>query len=119
MVIIIIASVSTVALLVVLMSYYYQHQYRTVILGKNQLVRFNVTNDTDKLGIFKIYPTAKNGETWFFNSADPNDGQFDSNGAEISRNSDGSWHVNPGITRMSFGGLYLSLFVDPSILLIA
>ncbi|MGA7977636.1 MAG: hypothetical protein WB975_10395, partial [Nitrososphaeraceae archaeon] len=99
-VVIIIASVSTVALLVVLTSNYYQYQYRTATLGEKHLVRFNVTHNTDKLGIFKIYPTAKNGETWFFNSADPNDGQFDSNGAEISRNSDGSWHVSPGITRM-------------------
>jgi len=99
-VVILIASVSTVALLVVLTTYYYQNQYRSAVLENNHLVRFNVTNDTDKLGIFKIYPTAKNGETWFFNSADPNDGQFDSNGADISRNSDGSWHVNPGITRM-------------------
>ncbi len=69
-------------------------------MGRTLLVRFNVTNETDKLGVLKIYPTAKDGETWVFNSADPNDGQFDSNGAEISRNQDGSWHVNPGITRM-------------------
>ena len=98
--VILIASVSTVAFFVVLTSYYYQYQHRSAVIGNNHLVRFNVTNDTDKIRIFKIYPTAKNGETWFFNSADPNDGQFDSNGAEISRNSDGSWHVNPGITRM-------------------
>ena len=52
MVIIIIASVSTVALLVVLTSYYYQYQYRSAVLENNHLVRFNVTNDTDKLRDF-------------------------------------------------------------------
>ena len=47
-----------------------------------------------------IYPTLPGGETWFFNPTDPDDGQFDRNGAEISKNSDGSWHLKPGTTRM-------------------
>ena len=54
----------------------------------------------DKFGILEIYPTANKGETWFFNSHYPIDGQFDRNEANITRNSDGSWHVAPGITRM-------------------
>ena len=54
----------------------------------------------DKLGVLEIYPTANKGETWFFNSSYPNDGQFDSNDANITKNSDGSWHVAPGKTRM-------------------
>ena len=49
----------------------------------------------------KIYPTSAGGETWFFNPDNPVDGQFDSNGAEISKNSDGSWHLKPGTTRMN------------------
>ncbi|MGB8158613.1 MAG: discoidin domain-containing protein, partial [Nitrososphaeraceae archaeon] len=49
----------------------------------------------------EIYPTAAGGETWFFNPNNPVDGQFDSNGAEISKNSDGSWHLKPGTTRMN------------------
>ena len=49
----------------------------------------------------EIYPTATGGETWFFNPNNPVDGQFDSNGAEISKNSDGSWHLKPGTTRMN------------------
>ena len=48
-----------------------------------------------------IYPTVAGGETWFFNPNNPVDGQFDSNGAEISKNSDGSWHLKPGTTRMN------------------
>lgn len=48
-----------------------------------------------------IYPTSAGGETWFFNPDNPVDGQFDSNGAEISKNSDGSWHLEPGTTRMN------------------
>jgi hypothetical protein len=54
----------------------------------------------DKFGVLEIYPTANKGETWFFNSSFPIDGQFDRNEANITRNSDGSWHVAPGITRM-------------------
>ena len=51
-------------------------------------------------GVKMIYPTLSGGETWFFNTTNPNDGQFDRNGAEISKNSDGSWHLKPGTTRM-------------------
>ncbi|MGB8027413.1 MAG: discoidin domain-containing protein, partial [Nitrososphaeraceae archaeon] len=51
-------------------------------------------------GVKMIYPTLSGGETWFFNPTNPNDGQFDRNGAEISKNSDGSWHLKPGTTRM-------------------
>ncbi len=47
-----------------------------------------------------IYPTLTGGETWFFNPTNPNDGQFERNGAEISKNADGSWHLKPGTTRM-------------------
>jgi hypothetical protein len=52
-------------------------------------------------GVQMIYPTVAGGETWFFNPNNPVDGQFDSNGAEISKNSDGSWHLKPGTTRMN------------------
>jgi hypothetical protein len=51
-------------------------------------------------GVKTIYPTLTGGETWFFNPTNPNDGQFDRNGAEITKNSDGSWHLKPGTTRM-------------------
>jgi hypothetical protein len=51
-------------------------------------------------GVKMIYPTLAGGETWFFNPTNPNDGQFDRNGAEISKNSDGSWKLKPGTTRM-------------------
>lgn len=51
-------------------------------------------------GVKMIYPTLLGGETWFFNSTNPEDGQFDRNGAEITRNADGSWHLKPGTTRM-------------------
>ena len=51
-------------------------------------------------GVQMIYPTAAGGETWFLNPDNPVDGQFDSNGADISKNSDGSWHLKPGTTRM-------------------
>ncbi|MDW0223636.1 MAG: discoidin domain-containing protein, partial [Nitrososphaeraceae archaeon] len=51
-------------------------------------------DDTDTSdGVKMIYPTLSGGETWFFNPTNPNDGQFDRNGAEISKNSDGSWHL--------------------------
>jgi hypothetical protein len=51
-------------------------------------------------GIKQVYPTAEGGENWFFNPDNPDDGQFDPNGADISKNADGSWHVDPGTTRM-------------------
>lgn len=51
-------------------------------------------------GVKMIYPTLSGGETWFFNPTNPEDGQFDKNGAEISKNSDGSWRLQPGTTRM-------------------
>ena len=51
-------------------------------------------------GIKEIYPTAPGSDTWFFNPENPEDGQFDPNGADISKNTDGSWHLNPGTTRM-------------------
>lgn len=51
-------------------------------------------------GVKKIYATAPGGETWFFNAENPEDGQFDPNGADISKNVDGSWHLDPGTTRM-------------------
>jgi hypothetical protein len=51
-------------------------------------------------GIKMIYPTLSGAETWFFNPTNPNDGQFEKNGAEISKNSDGSWKLKPGTTRM-------------------
>jgi len=38
----------------------------------------------------KIYPTANNGETWFFILTNPIDGQFDPNEANITKNTDGS-----------------------------
>ena len=50
--------------------------------------------------IKQIYHTAPGGETWFFNPDNPDDGQFDPNGADISKNADGSWHLDPGTTRM-------------------
>jgi hypothetical protein len=51
-------------------------------------------------GVKEIYPTKPGGESWFFNPTNPEDGQFDPNGAQISKNSDGSWHLKPGTTRM-------------------
>jgi hypothetical protein len=52
-------------------------------------------------GVKMIYPTVAGGESWYFNPANPNDGQFERNGAEISKNSDGtSWNLKPGTTRM-------------------
>ncbi len=51
-------------------------------------------------GVKMIYPTLSGGETWFFNPTNPNDGQFDRNGAQITKNADGSWHLKPGTTRM-------------------
>ncbi|MGV8106892.1 MAG: discoidin domain-containing protein [Nitrososphaerota archaeon] len=51
-------------------------------------------------GVKTIYPTLTGGETWFFNPTNPSDGQFDRNGAEITKNSDGSWRLKPGTTRM-------------------
>jgi len=51
-------------------------------------------------GVKMVYPTLSGAETWFFNPANPNDGQFERNGAEISKNSDGSWKLKPGTTRM-------------------
>jgi hypothetical protein len=51
-------------------------------------------------GVRMIYPTATGGETWFFNPVSPQDGQFDPNGAPISKNTDDSWHLKPGTTRM-------------------
>jgi hypothetical protein len=51
-------------------------------------------------GVNMIYPTLSGGETWFFNPTNPDDGQFDRNGAEISKNADGSWNLKPGTTRM-------------------
>jgi hypothetical protein len=56
--------------------------------------------NNDKFGVSEVHPTDNNGETWLFNSSRPIDGQFDSNRANITRNSDGSWHLEPGITRM-------------------
>src|SRR5688572_3503583 len=47
-------------------------------------------------GVKMIYPTLSGAETWFFNHTNPNDGQFEKNGAEISKNSDGSWKLKPG-----------------------
>lgn len=51
-------------------------------------------------GVKMIYPTLMGGETWFFNHTNPDDDQFDRNGAKITRNADGSWHIKPGTTRM-------------------
>ena len=45
-------------------------------------------------GIKEIYPTAPGSDTWFFNPENPEDGQFDPNGADISKNVDGSWHLD-------------------------
>jgi hypothetical protein len=51
-------------------------------------------------GIKEIYPTAPGSDTWFFDPENPEDGQFDPNGADISKNVDGSWHLDPGTTGM-------------------
>src|SRR5207249_4513581 len=56
--------------------------------------------NNNKFEVLQIYPTAINGETWSFNSSNPMDGQFDPNKANITKNIDDSWHVQPGITRM-------------------
>ena len=58
------------------------------------------TGDTGGDGVKMIYPTLAGAETWFFNPTNPTDGQFEKNGAEISKNSDGSWKLKPGTTRM-------------------
>jgi len=51
---------------------------------------FAVANmNNDKFGISELFPTANKGETWFFNSSHPIDGQFDPNKANITRNPDG------------------------------
>ena len=47
-----------------------------------------------------IYPTAPSGNSWFFNPNNPQDGQFDPNGAGISRTLTVRWHLKPGTTRM-------------------
>jgi hypothetical protein len=66
--------------------------------GVNQEMSKKPRVGTD--GVQMIYPTASGGETWFFNPNNPEDGQFDENGANIEKNADGSWHVPPGTTRM-------------------
>ena len=66
--------------------------------GVNQGTNEEPRAGTD--GVQMIYPTASGGETWFFNPNNPEDGQFDENGANIEKNADGSWHVPPGTTRM-------------------
>lgn len=60
----------------------------------------NTGLNTGTDGVQMIYPTAPGGETWFFNQNNSDDGQFDENGANIKKNTDGSWHVPPGTTRM-------------------
>jgi hypothetical protein len=71
------------------------------LLGETSLSPISALGKSnDKFGIIEIYPTSNYGETWFFNSTNPDDGQFDPNKANITKNSDGSWHVQPGITRM-------------------
>ena len=111
--VIIIAAVSTVALLILAASYYYQ--YHPANLGRNLLGRFNVTNETDKFGTFKIYRTAKNGETWFFNSADPNDGDWGDDMTRCGANASGaviSW-ASPMVifksTYVAYDFAYLSV----------
>jgi hypothetical protein len=69
-----------------------------VDINSDMFATANINND--KFGVSELFPTANKGETWFFNSSHPIDGQFDPNKANITRNSDGSWHVEPGITRM-------------------
>lgn len=70
------------------------------VTGDNTTYIVPVTNTSDPFGILEIYPTLPNGEVWFFNAENPNDGQFNRNNETITRNADGSWHVEPGITRM-------------------
>ena len=63
---------------------------------------------TDGIGNISYRPGT---DTWFFNPENPEDGQFDPNGADISKNVDGSWHLGPGTTRMlvfpKSAGLYV------------
>jgi F5/8 type C domain len=63
-------------------------------------IKVQIINTSGSDGVNMIYPTLSGGETWFFNATSPDDGQFDRNGAEISKNTDGSWHLKPGTTRM-------------------
>lgn len=51
-------------------------------------------------GVKEIYPTKLGGETWFLNPDHLQDGQFDPNGASLTKNSDGSWHVQSEMIRM-------------------
>jgi F5/8 type C domain-containing protein len=61
----------------------------------------NPTPNPASDGVQMIYPTAPGGDTWFFNPDKPDDGRFDQNGANIKKNTDGSWHLPPGVTRMN------------------
>ena len=82
------------AILIISLLYYFAS-------GFNLSLTVNISGKIDdKFGILEIYPTASKGETWFFNSSYPIDGQFDPNRANITKNSDSSWRVAPGITRM-------------------
>ena len=84
----------TFILLIISFQYYFASK-------DNLLPTVYASNKTnDKLGVLEIYPTAPGGQTWFFNSTAPADGQFDENNAGITKNADGSWHVEPGTTRM-------------------
>ena len=60
-------------------------------------IRSAATISADKFGIKKIYPTKVGGREWFINMANPsNDSIFsvgDSSHQNITRQTDGSWHI--------------------------
>ena len=74
----------SISLLIISVPYYFTHG------DDNSSYVSAIGKDDDKFGIMKIYPTANNGETWFFILTNPIDGQFDPNEANITKNTDGS-----------------------------
>src|SRR5688500_17305347 len=47
----------------------------------------------DIFGVRKIYPTKTGGAEWFLAATPTSDSRFNTNGASLTRNSDGSWRI--------------------------
>ena len=69
------------------------------------------TQNTDKFGIKKLYPTKTGGEEWYMDMLNPTSDRRFNPGNTITKNSDGSWKMTATQVRM---GVYPSTGYDAS-----
>ncbi|HEX5904909.1 MAG TPA: hypothetical protein VFY50_02555, partial [Candidatus Nitrosocosmicus sp.] len=80
-------------------------------IASSPLMAYAQTQNTDKFGIKKLYPTKTGGEEWYMDMINPTSDRRFNPGNTITKNADGSWKMTATQVRM---GVYPSTGYDAS-----